>query len=105
MDLAQQGKVTLNDEYFYSLTSLNSDYTTLNHKTVNANMGERELALYRIFFLLANYLVGYLAYPTRIIRSLKNIFLNGYSSTTVFEHRLRDRRNRAIIGATEPDNI
>ena len=103
-DLVQQGKVMLNDEYFFSLTSLNSDFTTLNHKTVNTNIGERELAFYRILFMMTNYLLGYIAYPTRILRSLKHIFLSGYSSTTVFEHRLRDRRNRGIMGAAQQRN-
>ena len=96
IDLVQQGKVMLNDEYFFSLTSLNSDYSTLNHKTVNENIGERELAFYRIFFMLANYLLGYIAYPTRILRTFLNVFHNKHqSATTVFEHRLQDRKNRS----------
>ena len=104
IDLVRQGKVTLNDAYFFSLTSLNSDYTTLSHKTVNANIGERELALYRIVFLMANYLVGYLAYPKRIFRTFANVLQKGHTATTVFEHRLRDRKNRGIIGAAKSSN-
>ena len=106
MDLAQQGKVTLNDEYFYSLTSLNSDYTTLNHKTVNANIGERELALYRITFMVANYLISYFAYPKRIVRTFINVFHDKTrSATTVFEHRLRDRKHRKLHGPGQPENF
>ena len=101
MDLAQQGKVTLNDEYFYSLTSLNSDYTTLNHKTVNANIGERELALYRITFMVANYLISYFAYPERIIRTFRNLFVDGHAAATVFEHRLKDKQSRGKYTVTD----
>lgn len=105
MDLMRQAKVTLNDEYFFSLTSLNSDYTTLNHKTVNANIGERELALYRIFFLTANYLLGYLVYPRRIFRTFTNVLQKGQSATTVFEHRLRDRKHRNLPSSIDSEKL
>ena len=59
-----QGKITLNDDYFFSLTSLNSDYTSLNPLTCNPLMGARELAACRIVFMLANYILGYIRYPT-----------------------------------------
>ena len=64
-DLLAQGRIRLCDEYFLSLTSLNSDYTSLDPLTMNDMMGPRELALYRIGFMLTNYLVGYLRYPSR----------------------------------------
>ena len=105
IDLVRQGKVTLNDAYFFSLTSLNSDYTTLSHKTVNANIGERELAFYRIVFMLANYLVGYLAYPKRIFRTFANVLQKEHSATTVFEHRLRDRKHRNLLRERDSDNL
>lgn len=89
-ELIDDGKVALNDNYFMSLTSLNSDYTALNPMTCNRHMGRVELALYRIGFMLMNYAVGYLVYPSRIVRTIRNVFFSSSSSTTVFEHRLRD---------------
>ncbi len=79
----------MNDAYFLSLTSLNSDYTSLNPLTVNPNLGPRELAFYRITFMLMNYAIGYLRYPSRIWRTFKNIFFDKDFSATVFEHRLK----------------
>ena len=95
--LTEQGAVSPNDAYFLSLTSLNSDYTSLNPLTVNPHMGPRELAAYRLGFMLLNYAVGYLLHPGRIVRTLRNVFSRG-ETATVLEHRLRDvvqrRRNR-----------
>lgn len=95
--LRAEGRVQLNEQYFLSLTSLNSDYTTLNPLTCNPNMGARELAFYRISFMLLNYLVGYLRHPKRIARTLRNIFSKNAQAATVFEHRLKDlfRRGHA----------
>jgi anaerobic magnesium-protoporphyrin IX monomethyl ester cyclase len=95
--LLAQGTITLGDDYFFSLTSLNSDYTSLNPNTCNPIMGARELAIYRIGFMLANYLVGYLRYPSRIFRTIANVFFKERGTATVFEHRLKDvfRRHAA----------
>lgn len=94
--LLDAGAIKLDDAYFLSLTSLNSDYSVLNPMTVNKHMGARELAFYRIGFMLANYIVGYIFYPRRIIRTLGNIFGRGRAAT-VLEHRLKDmiKRKRA----------
>jgi radical SAM superfamily enzyme YgiQ (UPF0313 family) len=88
--LVEQGKVTLSDEYFLSLTSLNSDYTSFAPLTANVNMGVRELAVYRLGFMLLNYFVGYVRYPSRVWRTLRNIFLSDHSAATVLEHRIKD---------------
>jgi hypothetical protein len=77
-----------------SLTSLNSDYTSLNPMTCNEQMGKVELALYRICFMLLNYGVGYLRFPSRILRTIWNVFFSDNASTTVFEHRLKDMFKR-----------
>lgn len=95
-DLVARDIVTPSDDYFLSLTSLNSDYTSRNPLTVNPTMGPRELAAYRLGFMLLNYTIGYLLHPGRIIRTLRNIFSKG-GTATVLEHRLRDvvqRRRR-----------
>ena len=66
-----EGKVTLSDDYFLKLTSLNADYTSLNPLTVNPVMGARELSFYRLSFMLLNYAIGYVRYPGRIVRTLR----------------------------------
>ncbi len=93
-DLLAQGRIRLCDEYFLSLTSLNSDYTALNPLTMNDTMGPRELALYRIGFMLTNYLIGYLRYPSRIWRTIRNIFVADGFAATVLEHRIKDSLRR-----------
>ncbi len=92
-ELLDQGRVTLSDDYFLRLTSLNSDYTAVNPLTVNETMSARELAFYRLAFMLTNYAIGYLLHPTRIWRTLRNLFSDHHSST-VLEHRLKDAMRR-----------
>lgn len=98
--LVAAGQVSLGDGYFLRLTSLNSDYSVINPMTVNNAMGPRELALYRICFMLTNYMLGYLLFPSRIVRTLRNILSDSHA-TTVFEHRLKDlvKRRAARKGA------
>ncbi len=87
--LVGDGKVTLDDRYFLSLTSLNSAFLAVHKGTVNPHIGPRELAFYRLTFMLTNYLLGYMIRPARIIRTLRNVF-SKRGTTTVLEHRLRD---------------
>lgn len=99
-ELLSQRKLECNDAYFLSLTSLNSDYTAANPLTFNATMGSRELALYRIAFMLSNYAIGCLLYPWRIVRTARNVLSKSHA-TTVFEHRLKDlfKRLRSRLAA------
>ena len=92
-ELIERDRVKLTDGYFLALTSLNSDFTSLNPMTVNDNLGPRELAFYRIFFLLANYLTGYVLRPKRIISTIRVLLFN-QRATTVLEHRLKDAMKR-----------
>jgi radical SAM superfamily enzyme YgiQ (UPF0313 family) len=89
-ELVAQEKISINDKYFLSLTSLNSDYTTLKPLTCNPSMGAAELAFYRIAFMLVNYAIGYIVFPGRVWRTFCNVFLTRQSAATVFEHRLKD---------------
>lgn len=93
-NLINDNKIELNDEYFLNLTSLNSDLFSLRHKNANPFMGSRELAIYRTGFLLLNYAIGYIFFPRRIWRSIRNIFMGSNETATVFEHRLKDLINR-----------
>jgi anaerobic magnesium-protoporphyrin IX monomethyl ester cyclase len=101
-ELMEAGKIALGDSYFMALTSLNSDYTSSNPLTCNPHMGPRELAFYRISFMLLNYAVGYLRYPSRIVRTLRNVFLDSSQASTVFEHRIKDmfKRRRGSASPT-----
>lgn len=89
-ELMAQNRIALNDDYFLALTSLNSDYSAVRPMTVNRFMGARELSLYRVSFMLLNYIVGYILYPGRIVRTLRNLFGTGHAAT-VLEHRLKDK--------------
>lgn len=97
-ELSQAGSLEVSDKYFLQLTSLNADYLKLNPLTVNEYMGPRELAFYRITFMLTNYFLGYMLYPRRVLRTLRNIFSNNRAAT-VFEHRLRDLLQRKLRAA------
>lgn len=94
----REGRLKLADKYFLSLTSLNSDYAALNPLTVNKYMGSRELAFYRIAFMLLNYLVGYLRYPSRIVRTIQYV-ASDVGAATVFEHRLKDIFRRKVTSS------
>jgi len=103
-DLIKDGKIELNDDYFFGLTALNSKINVLRPKIYNPYIPAFELALYRLVFMLSNYLIGYLRFPKRIIRSLRNIYGEGpgHEAVTVFEHRLKDARNRKNKSAKTP---
>jgi len=88
--LVSQGKIELNDDYFLGLTSMYSDFTKTDLITFNDAMSPRELARWRLAFMLAAYGVGYLLYPSRIFRTLRNVFLESHDAATVLEHRLKD---------------
>ena len=93
-NLRTEGKANLSDQYFLALNAINTDYTAINPMTVNEYVGPRILAALRIMAMLSNYLLGYLLYPNRIIRTLRNVYGHSGSATTVFEHRLKDARSR-----------
>lgn len=88
-NLSDARKLRLNDEYFFQLTSLNSDYLSWKVVCSNPRINWRILGLVRTIFILTNYLISYLFYPSRILRTIKNLF-SGHQSATVFEHRIKD---------------
>jgi anaerobic magnesium-protoporphyrin IX monomethyl ester cyclase len=91
--LQAENGMQLNDAYFLSLTSLNSKYTTMKHLVVNKEMHPQEIVIYRIGFMLLNYMLGYILFPARILRTFKVLF-RGAHAKTVLEHRLADRLKR-----------
>jgi anaerobic magnesium-protoporphyrin IX monomethyl ester cyclase len=84
-DLLARGVVSLDDGYFMSLSSR----WIKNQIAVNPRVGPRELAFYRLGFMLVNYSIGYLRYPSRIWRTIRNVFFRNEAATN-FEHFLKN---------------
>ena len=96
--LADENKITLDDDYFLALGSLNSSYLSDKVLCFNPNINARLLGIFRTTFMIVNYSVSYLFFPRRIFRTLKNIFsYNEYEAVTVFEHRLKDLIQRKTM--------
>ncbi len=98
-DLLAEGRVTLDDDYFFGLTTLNSKFDALNPKTHSLSLSPVELAMYRSVFMLSNYLVGYVLFPSRIARTFRNLFGKGddTGAATVLEHRIKDALSRKQV--------
>jgi radical SAM superfamily enzyme YgiQ (UPF0313 family) len=88
-NLLKEGKIVLNDKYFLGLTSLNSSYLSPDIITYNSNISAKKLGIVRMVFILTNYAISYALYPSRIIRTIRNL-LSKDKAATVFEHRLQD---------------
>lgn len=95
-ELLDAGKIILSDDYFFSLASLNSSYFSTKVISFNPYTKARVLGLVRMIFILMNYAIGYLLYPHRIFRTLRNLFSDG-EAATVFEHRLKDLFKRKSL--------
>ena len=97
--LINGGELKTNDDYFFQLTSLNSDYLSWNVICCNPRINWRALGLVRTVFMLTNYFISYIFYPLRIVRTIKNMFLENQSAT-VLEHRLKDMFKRRKIASS-----
>ena len=87
--LENEKKIVLDDDYFLALNSLNSSYLSTRATCHNPRVAPRLLGTLRMIFMVTNYLVGYLFFPGRIFRTLRNIF-SSHEAATVLEHRLKD---------------
>ncbi|OGS45005.1 MAG: radical SAM protein [Elusimicrobia bacterium RIFOXYD2_FULL_34_15] len=94
--LMSDKKIILNDDYFFNLTSLNGSYLSTNLISYNSNISSKLIVLIRIVFTLLNYIIGYILYPKRVFRTIKNLF-SQKNAATVFEHRLKDLFKRKNI--------
>lgn len=92
-ELIKKNLIKINDDYFFSLTSLNGNYLATNMRSFNPQLNQRLLAIVRTVFILMNYLISYLFFPSRIYRTLSNIFRKR-KAETVFENRLIDLINK-----------
>ena len=91
--LVAEKRLDVSEAYFLSLTSIYGDYVSMNHLATNRKVGPRELSIYRLLCTLAYYAVGYLRFPKRIFRTIRNV-RSGTEMTTVLEHRLHDMWQR-----------
>jgi len=98
-DLLEREEVTIGDDYFLSLISLNGKFSNLLPEGVTARHVSRfELASLRLTFMLINYSLSYVLYPRRIVRTLRNL-VTGRASATVLENRLQDALKRSRASA------
>jgi len=99
-----RGDIALGDPYFLSISKQNSDIFSFSPVTFNRHIPRAELAVYRLVMTLSCYALGYLMYPSRIVRSIRNI-VGGKRADTVLEARLsglltrkkQSRQPRAMI--------
>ena len=92
-ELQATGEVTLNDEYFLNLTSINGNYLSVNVVSHNHRIAARTLGIVRMLSILGTYGISYILRPHRILRTVKNL-ATGRQAATVFEHRLSDLINK-----------
>ena len=93
-ELKASGRISLGDDYFFNLTSLNSSYLSPRVVSYNPHISAAMIGLIRMIFISVNFSIGYLLYPSRIVRTLRNLFSNK-EAATVFEHRLNDLFGRS----------
>ena len=97
-DLRRERKIVLNDDYFFSLTSLNGNYTDPDAVvSYSPHLNSKKLGYARTFFILLNYIIGYIFYPVRIYRTINLLLSRNKKATTVFEHRLQDLFKRITV--------
>ena len=90
-NLVQTGKITFNDDYFFSLTSLNGSYTDPRAVvSYSPYLSSIKLGYTRTIFILLNYIATYLFHPSRMYRTIHLLLSNSNKASTVFEHRLQD---------------
>ncbi len=87
--LVDRGSIEINDDYFFLLTSLNSDFASTKTPIHNDNVYRMELVLCRVFFMMLYIAVGYLLFPKRIYYTFRNVFGKDNKTQTVLEQRLR----------------
>ena len=96
-ELIFSNKIKLNDNFFLSLTSINSNYFSTNISTFSNSVNDRLLSFVRFFAIHLNYLISYLLFPKRIYRTIRLLVFRKGVSTTVLESRLNDLINKFIV--------
>ncbi len=83
-DLINKKRIKVTDEYFQSLAC---QMDLSKSSNLCEKIGPKELGFYRIIGMSLFYILSYLLYPGRIIRSIRNIFFT-FKTDTVFEQRV-----------------
>ncbi|MBF0369600.1 MAG: B12-binding domain-containing radical SAM protein [Magnetococcales bacterium] len=86
--LLAKKKIIIDDAYLLRLNALNSAFTDLKPFTVSKHIDRLELGIYRFFFMSMGIVIGYLFHPSRIVRTIRNIYFNNRAETAL-EQRLR----------------
>jgi len=85
------------DDYFAALGYMDMTHTM----SVSHHIGTFELNLYRVIGMSAFYAISYARYPSRLIRTFRNVRAN--RSATVLEQRLVEYQRRRRGGAPNTD--
>ena len=92
-ELVDDGRIIVNDEYFLSLTGLNSDITNFRPLVFTNSIKPWEIAAYRLLFTVFAYGISYIIKPSRFIQTVRNL-ISRDKADTVFEARLKGKMNR-----------
>ena len=92
-ELVDDGRIIVNDEYFLSLTGLNSDITNFRPLVFTKSIKPWEIAAYRLLFTVFAYGISYIIKPSRFIQTVRNL-ISRDKADTVFEARLKGKMNR-----------
>lgn len=92
-ELRERGEIELNDDFLFHLARLNHAYSLSNMLSHNHNLPSFELAFYKFFTIFTCYLIGYILYPSRILRTIRN-FMSGTNADSFLEHRLMNLLHR-----------
>ena len=100
LGLQNEGKIAMNEEYFYALTS----YTDLRHSiSYSDHIGNRALTLYRLGGFIMFYSLSYLTRPIRLIKGFYNLFTGKAESR--LDTALRGIFDRLFIKKFKINNV
>ncbi len=102
-DLRKRGEIEVNDEFLFHLARLNHAFSLSNMLTHNPHVSSFELCVYKFFTIYACYLIGYILYPSRIVRTVRNL-MSGTNADSFFEHRLLNILHRKKATTSAPGN-
>lgn len=98
--LQAEGKIEFSDEYFLHLTRMNSSFLSTDIVCHSPHIHSRLLGIVRVIAICSTYFLGYLLYPSRIFRTIRNLFRK--EASTTFEHRLKDLLKRWFTFRKKP---
>ena len=103
--LLKAGKLEISDAYFVALATLSTGKLSPPDASYCEHAGRLELYAYRLFGLMASYGLSYLVRPSRILRTLRNVFGDSTQSATVLEQRLQDQFRKTSAGKDRSQQV